>query len=181
MKKTSPYVVISHVLLVIGLISFLFLPLCSYNFYDYHRDNVLFFDILSIYETECPDYAAALIIETVSIPILYVIAIMPNLQKDKSNMAADRVLTVLIVIFLVAFRCSYSTMNYGQNRVFTYSIGWWISIFMAVLASIATYYPHIHKKINSRSNVDRLKEYKELLDRGAITQSEYDEKKEELL
>lgn len=181
MKKLSPYIVISHTLLIIGLVSFLFLPLCTYNFYDYYRDSVSFSDILSLYKSECPDYAVALVIETISIPILYVIAILPNIQKDKSNLAADRVLTILAVIFLVAFRCSYSAVNYGENSFFAYSVGWWLSIIMAILASVTTYYPYIRKRICARSNVDRLKEYKELLENGTITQLEYDEKKSQLL
>ena len=35
--------------------------------------------------------------------------------------------------------------------------------------------------INNSSNADELKKYKELLDMGAISQEEYDQKKKELL
>lgn len=181
MKKISPYVVVSHVLLILGLISFLLLPLCVYNHSGNYGTTVKFPDILSLYKLECPKYAVALMIETSSIPILYGIAILPNIQKDKSNMAADRVLTVLIVIFLIAFRYSYSAIYYEHRHYFTYTVGWWMSIFMAILASVVTYYPLVMNRIDSMSNVDKLKKYKELLDSGAITQSEYDEKKEELL
>lgn len=84
----------------------------------------------------------------------------------------------LLVILVPALICSYASGSIAKNRGYNpqtyYLLGFFLSIFGVLITYLMT-------KDGKSTSASDLLAYKELLDKGAITQDEFDRKKKEAL
>ena len=91
------------------------------------------------------------------------------------------ILVILPIVFLIVFSClAIIPARIAKNKGYKFWQFWLFGLFLFVPALIVAFL--IQDKVTpTYSPAEELGKYKELLDRGAITQSEYELKKKELL
>ena len=100
--------------------------------------------------------------------------------KEKRIESHD--VNLLIIVALLAF----IPANIAKNKGYRFGLWWLYGWFFFVIALIhIALLPNKNAQQNNlknpQSSADELKKYKDLLDQGAITQAEYQAKKEQLL
>ena len=101
------------------------------------------------------------------------------------------VLSIVNISTTVPNGTPYGTATLGYNGYFSHSFGWgwYIAAALLIATSVMSFFvatgrvkdSDIEKKEKKTTEADDIVKYKDLLDKGIITQEEFDAKKKQLL
>ena len=148
----------------------------------------------STYTTSLMDCISKYTLQFVPMCVLFILCavmciisiISKNTDKDGKAHTAVAILLFLSATFNTIV-CTSGDTFVSFDFPFTVLIGIWFAIVVVAFAKRSSLIAGSENKatvinnITESTNADELKKYKDLLDNGAITQEEFDEKKKQLL
>ena len=90
----------------------------------------------------------------------------------------------LMMTLIIAAGLAFIPANIAKNKGKSFGLWWfygWMLFIVALIHSLLLPDPNAGSSAPWTNRADEIKKYKDLLDSGAITQQEYDEKKQQLL